>query len=654
MPCFMLSRSTRIEADETLLPVHHAAEILRRDMAECLRGTGPENVIRVLMDASLAPETYEGRCTEHEIELRCGDDLGAVYALLSVSEKFLGIKPLGWWMEQKSPGHDRVQIPGTVWKSPEYAVRYRSWFVNDEILFVGWHQEETQREKVWKRVFETILRCGGNMVIAGTDRSFDGEKLNETALEMGLWLTQHHTELLGAKMFSRVYPGRVPSYDLYPELFEKLWQESIDRYAGKRVVWAVGFRGQGDNAFWLNDGKYDTDEKRGELISKVIRRQMELVRRKDPEAVFSTNLYGEMMALYRGGYLQLPDEVIRIWGDNGFGKMVSRRQGNSNPRTPSMPDGDGKGGNGIYYHVSFYDLQAANHITMLQIPPEEIAGELAEIVRRKATALWNINVGSVRPHMFMLDLVRKMWTDGSCDVRELAREFARDYFGTEEAAALLLSYGQAAAFYGEHTDDRAGDQFDHFPLRAIAHSLLNGRVDAGIPSLRWITDGPFPDQVRKIAEIEKSGMLSWSEYVKNCRHEMEKMPEHEAHVLEETLLLPGLIHEMGARGLYAFCQACAHAVRENWLQAYLWTDRALESERAALRAMRVSGRFAHLYDNDCFAGVGLSAQVLEGVRLFPDPRGRGNALRLGKTVPHDRGGKKGRASDPPDHAALGR
>jgi hypothetical protein len=40
----------------------------------------------------------------------------------------------------------------------------------------------------------------------------------------------------------------------------------------------------------------------------------------------------------------------------------------------------------------------------------------------------------------------------------------------------------------------------------------------------------------------------------------------------------------------------------------------------------VRGRFAHLYDNDCFAGVALTVQVLEGVRAFLRLRGDGTML----------------------------
>ena len=68
------------------------------------------------------------------------------------------------------------------------------------------------------------------MVIPGTDRETDGRMLSDLALDTGLWLTQHHTELLGARMFARVYPDLQPSYTLYPELFEGLWREAAEHF----------------------------------------------------------------------------------------------------------------------------------------------------------------------------------------------------------------------------------------------------------------------------------------------------------------------------------------------------------------------------------------------------------------------------------------
>ena len=149
MDSFLFSLSTRILADESVPAVRHAVDILRRDMRECLTRPGENNTIRVLLDPTLTEETFKAQVTKDEITLRCGDDLGAAYALLSISERLLHVKPLGWWMGLKPEKRESVSVPCEGWESPEYRVRFRCWFVNDEVLFSGWHSEENARAEVW-------------------------------------------------------------------------------------------------------------------------------------------------------------------------------------------------------------------------------------------------------------------------------------------------------------------------------------------------------------------------------------------------------------------------------------------------------------------------------------------------------------------------
>ena len=150
MDSFLFSLSTRILADESIPALRHAADLLRRDMRNGLTCTGAENAIRVLLTPALPKETYKAHVTGDEITLRCGDDLGAVYALLSISERLLHVRPLGWWMGLKPERTETVSVPCEDWESPKYKVRFRCWFVNDEVLFSGWHSEENARPKCGK------------------------------------------------------------------------------------------------------------------------------------------------------------------------------------------------------------------------------------------------------------------------------------------------------------------------------------------------------------------------------------------------------------------------------------------------------------------------------------------------------------------------
>lgn len=104
--------------------------------------------------------------------------------------------------------------------------------------------------------FEALLRCGSNVVIPGTDSN--SKRYASLASAMGLWITHHHAEPLGAEMFLRAYPDKNPSFKEHPDLFRHLWKEGIERQKKERIIWNLGFRGQGDTPFWEQDPFYDT------------------------------------------------------------------------------------------------------------------------------------------------------------------------------------------------------------------------------------------------------------------------------------------------------------------------------------------------------------------------------------------------------------
>ncbi len=84
--------------------------------------------------------------------------------------------------------------------------------------------------------------------------------------------------LLEAKCFLGPFPDLNPSFDEHPDLFRQLWKEAILLQKDMKVVWSLGFRGQGDCPFWVNDPRYASDKERGQLLSRLIKEQYELVK----------------------------------------------------------------------------------------------------------------------------------------------------------------------------------------------------------------------------------------------------------------------------------------------------------------------------------------------------------------------------------------
>ena len=270
-----------------------------------------ENKIILKNKATLKAERYIIRITEEVRELITSDDLGFVYGLLFISERYLSIKPFWFWMDQKFEKITQVSVIEEEIISPQYIVKYRGWFFNDEVLMMKWDYNKNNIDG-WKMAFEALLRCGGNMTIPGTDKmSFANRQL---ASDMGLWITHHHAEPLGAEMFVRAYPDLEANYLQHADKFHKIWEEAVIAQKDYKVVWNLCFRGQGDTPFWNADttGSFNTPQQRGRLISDVIKKQWELVIKYIDNTIFCTNLDGEIIEIYEDGLIDLIDGIIKL------------------------------------------------------------------------------------------------------------------------------------------------------------------------------------------------------------------------------------------------------------------------------------------------------------------------------------------------------
>lgn len=255
---FQLSRNTTLLSDAvTEKAVEFACERFRRDMEKTLTDIVKNRNRIILCKKDLKPEQYELEVTEQEITIYGADARSFIYALNYLSETYLGVLPFWFWNDQKMEVKSYVEIPCGTYHSEADRIRYRGWFINDEVLISHW-TAGVSKDYPWEMVFEALLRCGGNLVIPGTDKN--SRIYAPIASDMGLMITHHHAEPLGAEMFLRAYPDLEPSYLKHKDLFEGLWKDAIGRQKDEEVIWNIGFRGQGDVPFWENDPAFDTPE----------------------------------------------------------------------------------------------------------------------------------------------------------------------------------------------------------------------------------------------------------------------------------------------------------------------------------------------------------------------------------------------------------
>ena len=616
---FIWSKNTKIITDIEEKVISNGIAILKRDQEKVLAGVHPETGnIRLLKDESLETESYMLEISGDEILVKAADPLGFVYGLLYLSEQYLGIKPFWFWMDQKIEKRALVEIPEGVSVSPKPAVRFRGWFFNDEVLLMKWKYNENGMDG-WKMALEALLRCGGNMAIPGTDQM--SRKNRQLASDMGLWITHHHAEPLGAELLVRAFPDIEPNYRQHPDKFEQLWEEAVIEQKDCNVVWNVCFRGQGDAPFWAFDttGEFNTPEKRGKMISAMIRKQCDIVRRYVKDPIFCTNLYGEIMELYKQGHIELDDSIIKIRADNGFGKMVSRRQDLHNPRIDAMPDKNDKGMQGIYYHVSFYDLQAANHITMLPNSVAFVNQELSDVIANGGDDFWVINCSNVRPHAYYLDVIRKKWFGKEITDQQQAKEFSHDYYnGNELIADCYATYSEAMLCYGEHDDEHAGEQFYTENIRMIANQFILDRRQK-VKGLSWFANkDTLEEQVAYYSGICKDGLDKLEAYFEKCKaaeSAMAEADEDKALLFKSTLGLHALIHSSCAKGVALFGKAYEAIAEGDMKKAFVLFGNSAECFDFANEQMRAAeyGVWKDFYINDCLADVKHTAYMIKKV-----------------------------------------
>lgn len=626
---FILNANTQIISGVKTKPVINAMRILARDIEKKFNKNDEKGgIITLIEDSSVKSERYR-LVTDGDMKIYASDDLGFVYGLLYISEKFLGIKPFWFWMDQKIEKTDRVDIKPFTYEPPEFAVRFRGWFFNDEVLLLKW-KINGDADEPWRMAFEALLRCGGNITIPGTDKT--SVKYRQTASDMGLWITHHHAEPLGAEMFARAYPDTPASFTEYPELFYKLWEDAVKAQKDYKVVWNLCFRGQGDNPFWGNDtsGRFTTPEARGALISELMSKQRAIVEKYAENPVFCTNLYGEIMELYDEGYISLDPDIIKIYADNGFGKMVTRRRDAHSKRVKAMPVKDG-GSQGIYYHVSFYDLQAANHITMLPNSVDFVNSELSEVLSNGGDDLWIVNCSNVRPHVYYLDAVRKKWLGQNISDKTHSKEFADEYFGgCKDAAEALEMRPRYMISYGENEDEHAGEQFYTENSRLIAHQIINDRTK-GCPHLNWFTgEAPLKEQIKKLSDTCKDGLMGLIKYMKQCEAALFAMPDGMFSLFAATTLLDARIHYCGAMAVSKLDDVFTSLEAGDFKKAFMTAGRCAEIFDMAHECMRRSeyGVWEGFYYNDCFADIKHSAYMMRKLMGF--------IRELGDNARHDK------------------
>jgi len=572
----------------------------------------------------------------HRIVSLAGADLrGTIYAIYQFSEEYLDVDPLYYWTDHEPPRRARIELPASLNRQfPAPVFKYRGFFINDEDLLTGWAPGETKDHtgislQVWNKIFETILRLKGNMVAPGT-WIFPDEPQIQLAGKRGLILTQHHAIPLGLNVAR--WPKDVPySFTSRPEILERAWKNAAAAYApGQEVLWTVGLRGLSDASYANFDPNVRGNDKAlGELVTKAIADQIEIVRSLRPDAKFITSLWQEGARLVHQGYLSIPPEVATVWADTGYGYLQDK--------------GLVTAGQGAYYHVAMMNGRA-NQLSEM-VPVERIHSELGRYLKAGATHYLLLNTSDIRPVSMttkaVMDVAWSGLPDPAGEKDPYYKQWASEEFGPRAAANVAEIYTEYFAAPAHLPGDEPlleyGDNYYQTEARRFLEEYMVGFPLYFLPGQAptWTTprvftlpsDNPRTADLRESlkGEIQRCGEAQprWDAlWTKALAAEPlvlpERLPFYRAHVLAMIA-----IGREGNHILLSVAQAVLDAKDGNTQAARAAVQQALLAFEEIAKAEKSAeyGKWKDWYGGDWLTGIPRTRELVQifGKRL-EDPR----------------------------------
>ena len=575
--------------------------------------------------------------------LALGADMrGTIYAAYAFSAEVLGVDPWWFWADKEPSFRSHIEVPADLNRSAgSPTFKYRGWFINDEDLLSGFSPDPLRENcfslEMLDRICETLLRLRGNMLVPATF-PFPDERCHELTARRGLVLNMHHILVMGLNTYQ--WPKDLPfSYTKYPEIMERHWQICVDAFKDREVVWGVGYRGKFDRPFWVDEPEIATPAARGAVITRAIAKQVEMIRRVQPDAPIIANMWDEGANLYRQGVIQLPAGVTLVWPDDGTGLLRENGQeqtlgpgelkdatmrnsltgavpanlsGPAAADLPILPTRQPQAGQGIYYHTAMMRWWF-NQLTEM-VPPARIYQELGRFIRAGATEYFLLNVSDVRPVPLSTECAMKLAWDatpfaGKSDEANQAafyQEWCRRQFGADiapEVAALYHAYFDVPS---HRADVRHSDHAPHSHLRVLASEMfplllegkpltpeldrdLTGRLESADGNIRFL--GALLQRAEALAR---------------------KIPVDRQDFYQAHLLTALGIHLHGHEMLAAYCHALLSLKVGDHEGAGTNLGRALVGNEAIFAALRRAerGKWAGWYIGEYFVGLDLSRDLL--------------------------------------------
>lgn len=431
--------------------VNTALEILKKDIRAVLNADlryaaeiGDAQII-VVSDSIWGRESFDLKVgKDGKLYIQGGDSYGMAYGMLELS-RLLGVSPWEWWADALPEKQTCLVLDSgfQLYQSP--AVAYRGIFVNDEDWgLMPWSSQTYEPEntggvigpKTCARIFELLLRLRANTYWPAmhecTYPFFLTEGNREMAERYGIYIGGSHCEPMACSTAVEWGIRGEGAYDYVhnAENVRNFWKERLQEVKGQEIVYTIGMRG-------VHDGKMQgakTVEEQKRVLQQVIADQRELLYTyvdQDLQQVPQVFIpYKEVQDIYNAG-LEVPEDVTLMWCDDNYGYIR---------HFPTEEERNRKGGNGLYYHISYWG-RPHDYLWLCTFSPWLLYQQLTTAYERGIQKMWILNVGDIKPAEYQIELFMDMaWNIG--DVKRKGvdlhlKDFLSREFGARASRQLF-------------------------------------------------------------------------------------------------------------------------------------------------------------------------------------------------------------------------
>lgn len=339
------------------------------------------------------------------------DSHGTAYGIMELS-RLIGVSPWEWWADVTPEKKTSFVLSAEYQTLQSPSVEYRGIFINDEDWgLMPWSSQTYEPSdikghigpKTNARIFELLLRLRANTYWPAMHECtlpfFLTEGNRKVAEEYGIFIGSSHCEPMVCSAAGEWRRRGQGDYDYVNNSASvyKFWEDRVKEVAQQGNIYTLGMRVVHDGQ--MQGAKTVAEQKA--VLERVLKDQRGLLQKygnKDVTAIPQAFIpYKEVLDIYNAG-LQVPDDVTLIWCDDNYGYIR---------HFPTAEERARKGGNGIYYHVSYWG-RPHDYLWLGTFSPYLLHQQMKLAYDRGIQKMWVLNVGDIKPAEYQIELFLDM------------------------------------------------------------------------------------------------------------------------------------------------------------------------------------------------------------------------------------------------------